>query len=66
MGDLLTKQAEQRRTERFLLAEKLANQAPVKMLGPLIGLLFPITLIIILFPLVIKARDSGAFGLFLN
>ena len=66
LGDLLTKQAEQRRTERFLLAEKLANQAPVKMLGPLIGLLFPITLIIILFPLVIKARDSGAFGLFLN
>lgn len=65
LGDLLTKQAEQRRVERFLLAEKLANQAPVKMLGPLVGLLFPITLIIILFPLMIKARDAGAFGFFM-
>ncbi len=65
LGDLLSKQAVQRRTERFLLAEKLANQAPVKMLAPLVGLLFPITLVIILFPLLIKARDAGGFSLFL-
>ncbi len=62
LGDLLSKQAAQRRIERFQLAEKLANQAPVKMLLPLVGLLFPITLIIIMFPLFIKARDTGVFG----
>lgn len=64
VGDVLSVQAQQRRTERFLRAEKLANQAPVKMLGPLIGLLFPITFIIIMFPIAIKARDSGALDFF--
>ncbi|HEC28365.1 MAG TPA: type II secretion system F family protein [Gammaproteobacteria bacterium] len=64
VGDVLSIQAQQRRTERFLRAEKLANQAPVKMLGPLIGLLFPITFIIIMFPIFIKARDSGTMDFF--
>ena len=64
VGEVLSVQANQRRTERFLLAEKLANQAPVKMLVPLIGLLFPITFIIILFPILIKARDSGTLDFF--
>ncbi len=64
VGEVLSVQAHQRRTERFLRAEKLANQAPVKMLGPLIGLLFPITFIIILFPIIIKARDSGSLDFF--
>jgi len=64
VGDVLSVQAEQRRIERFLRAEKLANQAPVKMLAPLIGLLFPITFIIIIFPIFIKARDSGSLDFF--
>ncbi len=64
VGEVLSVQAQQRRTERFLRAEKLANQAPVKMLGPLIGLLFPITFIIIMFPIYIKARDSGSLDFF--
>jgi tight adherence protein C len=64
VGEVLSVQANQRRTERFLRAEKLANQAPVKMLGPLIGLLFPITFIIIMFPIFIKARDSGTMDFF--
>ncbi|HHC72919.1 MAG TPA: type II secretion system F family protein [Thiotrichales bacterium] len=64
IGNVLMQQARQRRTERFLKAEKLANQAPVKMLGPLVGLLFPITFIIIVFPIFIKARDSGTLGFF--
>ena len=59
LGNVLAVQADQRRKERFLRAEKLANQAPVKMLFPLIGFLFPITMIIVMFPIVIKARDSG-------
>jgi tight adherence protein C len=61
LGDVLADQARQRRTERFLRAEKLANQAPVKMLFPLIGLLFPITFIIITFPIALKLFDSGIF-----
>jgi len=64
IGPVLMSQAEQRRKERFMRAEKLANQAPVKLLAPLIGLLFPITFILIFFPIFIKARDSGALSFF--
>jgi tight adherence protein C len=63
LGDVLADQARQRRQERFLRAEKLANQAPVKMLFPLIALLFPVTFIIIGFPIVMQLIDSGAIGL---
>ena len=63
LGDVLADQARQRRQERFLRAEKLANQAPVKMLFPLIALLFPITFIIIGFPIVIQLIDAGAFDI---
>jgi len=64
LGEVLADQARQRRQERFVRAEKLANQAPVKMLFPLIALLFPITFIIIGFPIVIQLIDSGAFDAF--
>ncbi|MBB6093024.1 tight adherence protein C [Povalibacter uvarum] len=64
LGDVLADQARQRRQERFLRAEKLANQAPVKMLFPLIALLFPITFIIIGFPIVIQLIEAGAFDIF--
>jgi tight adherence protein C len=64
LGDVLADQARQRRQERFLRAEKLANQAPVKMLFPLIALLFPITFIIIGFPIVMQLIDAGALDLF--
>jgi tight adherence protein C len=63
LGEVLADQARMRRQERFLRAEKLANQAPVKMLFPLIALLFPITFIIIGFPIVIQLIDSGAFDI---
>lgn len=59
LGELLSKQAAQRRKERFLRAEEEANKAPVKMLLPLIGILFPMTFVIIGFTLFIKARDTG-------
>lgn len=64
LGDVLADQARQRRQERFVRAEKLANQAPVKMLFPLIALLFPITFIIIGFPIVIQLVEAGALSLF--
>lgn len=63
LGEVLADQARMRRQERFLRAEKLANQAPVKMLFPLIALLFPITFIIIGFPIVIQLIDSGALDI---
>jgi tight adherence protein C len=63
LGDVLADQARQRRQERFVRAEKLANQAPVKMLFPLIALLFPVTFIIIGFPIVIQLIESGVVGL---
>ena len=64
LGEVLADQARQRRQERFLRAEKLANQAPVKMLLPLIALLFPITFIIIGFPIAIQLLEAGALSLF--
>lgn len=50
LGRLLRLQAEQRTAERHARAEKLAMQAPVKMLGPLILCIFPCTFIVIAVP----------------
>lgn len=63
MGTVLSVQAKHARTERFLKAEKTANQAPVKLLLPLIGLLFPVTLLLILLPVYIRSKESGVFNL---
>ncbi|MDU2409338.1 MAG: type II secretion system F family protein [Acinetobacter junii] len=60
LGPILRSQAEQRRVERFLRAEKLALEAPVKMLFPLVAFIFPCTFIVIGFPLYIMMKD--AFG----
>ena len=59
IGAILRAQAEQRRTERFQRAEKLALEAPVKMLGPLIMCIFPCTFIVIGFPIVTQLMKSG-------
>jgi tight adherence protein C len=59
IGPILRAQAEQRRTERFQRAEKLALQAPVKMLGPLILCIFPCTFIVIGFPIFTQLMKSG-------
>lgn len=64
LGEVLADQARQRRQERFLRAEKLANQAPVKMLFPLIALLFPTTFIIIGFPIAMQLLEAGVLSLF--
>ena len=63
LSEALADQARQRRQERFLRAEKLANQAPVKMLFPLIALLFPVTFIIIGFPIAVQLVESGAIDI---
>lgn len=59
LGPVLRAQADQRRTERFLRAEKLAMEAPVKMLFPLIAFIFPCTFIVLFFPIVMKFMNSG-------
>ena len=59
LAPILRAQSDQRRTERFLRAEKLAMEAPVKMLGPLILFIFPCTFIMLGFPIVMKFLASG-------
>jgi tight adherence protein C len=47
-------QAQQRLEERFQRAEKTAMQAPVKLIIPLILFIFPLTFVILLFPIAVK------------
>jgi tight adherence protein C len=47
-------QSEQRRNERFQRAEKQAMQAPVKLIVPLIIFIFPVTFIVLGFPIVMN------------
>ena len=61
LGKALRSQAEQRRTERFQRAEKQAMEAPVKLSGPLMVFIFPVTFIVIGFPIAMKFLSSGAF-----
>lgn len=58
LGDALRRFSEQKRAERFQRAEKLALEAPMKMIGPLVIFIFPITFIIIAFPIVTSAIDG--------
>jgi tight adherence protein C len=61
LGPVLREQAMQRRTERFLLAEKKAFEAPVKMIAPLVIFIFPSTFAFIGYFLWQKISASGAF-----
>ncbi|HEX7388354.1 MAG TPA: type II secretion system F family protein [Castellaniella sp.] len=59
LGPLLRGQAAQQRSERFLRAEKLALEAPVRMLFPMVLCIFPCTFLVIGFPVVVKFLQSG-------
>lgn len=59
LGPVLRAQATQRRHERFARAEKMAMEAPVKILGPLVLCIFPCTFIVIGFPMAVKFLASG-------
>jgi tight adherence protein C len=59
LGPILRAQADQRRTERFLRAEKLAMEAPVKLLFPLLAFIFPCTFVVLFFPIAMKFMHSG-------
>lgn len=55
--DVLTAQAEQKRTERFNTAEETANKAPVKMLIPMMAFLFPIIFMLLAFVMIVKLAE---------
>ena len=59
IGAILRIQAEQVRQRRFARAEKLANEAPVKMLFPLLAFIFPAVFLILLGPVILQVMRSG-------
>ena len=58
IGAILRIQSEQLRSRRFDRAEKLANEAPTKMLGPLMLCIFPAVFIILLGPVLAQAMKG--------
>lgn len=58
LGPVLRAQAAQSRSDRHLRAEQQAMQAPVKMLLPLIGCIFPCTFIVLAFPVMVQLLQS--------
>ncbi|MBR1871438.1 MAG: type II secretion system F family protein [Kiritimatiellae bacterium] len=55
VGAILRIQSDQLRSRRFERAEKLANEAPVKMLGPLLLCIFPAVFVILLGPVLAQS-----------
>ncbi len=62
MAKVLRIQAEQMRMKRRQYAEELAHQAPVKMLLPMIGFIFPSIFIVLLTPAIITIMNTPIFG----
>ena len=60
IGQILKVQGDQLRTKRFARAEKLANEAPVKILFPVVVFIFPSVFLILLGP--IAAQALKVFG----
>ncbi len=59
LSDTLRSQANQRREERFLRAEKLALEAPVKMMLPLVMFFFPLIFLFIGYFIYLKMIQEG-------
>jgi tight adherence protein C len=57
LGPILSSRAAQCRTDRFQRAERLAMEAPVKMLFPLIACIFPCTFVVIGFPIAVSVME---------
>lgn len=62
IAKVLTIQSEQMRMKRRQRAEEKAHQAPVKMLFPLVFLIFPSIYIVLLGPAALTVMESGFFG----
>ena len=61
IGGALRIQADQIRVKRFQRAEKLGNEAPVKMLFPLVAFIFPAVFLILLGPVILQMATRGGF-----
>ncbi|MCK4564792.1 MAG: type II secretion system F family protein [Verrucomicrobia bacterium] len=61
IGHALRIQAEQIRTKRFQRAEKLGNEAPVKLLFPLVAFIFPAVFLVLLGPVIFQMWIQGGF-----
>ena len=62
LSKVLRVQSEQMRIRRRQRAEELAAQAPIKMLFPLVFLVFPSIFIVLLGPAAIQIQKIGIFG----
>jgi tight adherence protein C len=62
MAKVLRIQAEQMRMRRRQYAEELAHQAPVKMLLPMVGFIFPSIFIVLMYPAVARIQKSMLMG----
>jgi tight adherence protein C len=58
LGKVLRVQSDQLRTKRRLRAEEQAMEAPIKMMLPMVGCIFPVILIVLLGPAVLQARKT--------
>jgi tight adherence protein C len=61
LGATLRAQAMQRREERFLRAEKLALEAPVKMMLPLVMFFFPLIFLMLAYFIYLRMKQEGIF-----
>lgn len=59
IGTVLRVQADQMRSRRFQRAEKLANEAPVKLLFPLVCFIFPCVFLVLLGPIFLEMAKKG-------
>jgi tight adherence protein C len=55
IGQLLRIQGDVLRSKRFSMAEKLANEAPVKIIIPIVAFIFPAVIIILVGPIIMQA-----------
>lgn len=60
IGQLLRIQGDQLRNKRFARAETLANEAPVKILFPVVLFIFPSVFIILVGPILSQAMQTLA------
>ena len=58
IGQLLRIQGDQLRAKRFARAEKLANEAPVKILFPVVLFIFPAVFLILMGPILSQAMKA--------
>jgi tight adherence protein C len=59
LSETLRSQANQRREERFLRAEKLALEAPVKMMLPLVMFFFPLIFVVLAYFIYLQMKQQG-------